>query len=175
MNYTSVPDGLKISGNHMNNEEIFKRYDDIAYSRQTQLFRTINQFVLSSDHDVVSIVAARPIDMSDLESIGIECRYYGIDPIYSFDRRYVVCDVIFDTPSLEGLIIHGNAQKTYPIGKIYTGEFIIVGHAADSPGDCNNISSCDVIIQQNNISKVLATENISIHGRVHHMVWGRND
>jgi len=154
---------------------IYENYKRQVYLRECILFKPIKQIILESGYDKVSFTATRPLDMQDLESMGILCSYYGIDPEYSLDSKYTLCDVIFDNPDLEGLIVHVNAQKTYPIGKLYNGEFIIIGHSIDSPGDCISLNSCDIIIEQNNIINVKIKLDLNIYGRDYHIVWGSND
>jgi len=154
---------------------IYEEYKHEVRLRQNFIIKHIKTFILESGYDIVSFIATNPLDMQELESVGISCKYYGIDPEYSSESKYILCDVIFDNPHLEGLIVHLNAQKTYPIGKLYTGEFIIIGHSKETPGDCNSLDSCDIIIEQNNITKVKAKLDLDISNRKYHIVWGSND
>jgi hypothetical protein len=158
-----------------NDDLIYENYKRIAYLRERRLFKPIKQMIVDSGYDKVAFTATRPLDMQDLESMGVSCSYYGIDPEYYLDSKYTVCDVIFDNLTLEGLIVHVNAQKTYPIGKVYTGEFIIIGHSAHNVGDCTSLTSCDIIVEQNNITDVKIKLDLNIDNKDYHIVWGSNE
>jgi hypothetical protein len=107
--------------------------------------------------------------------MGISLTYYDIDPKFKNISNCNIVDVIFETPPLSNCIIHMNAQKTYPIGKLYNGVLIICGGDDNHPGDCNVVTSCKQLITQNNIHTVYATKHIA-HRRINsYIVWGRND
>lgn len=116
-----------------------------------------------------------PWQYEELRKVGISYHCYDIDPKYSSYEHYTICDPIFDPISLGQTIVNFNAQKMYPIGKVYKGEFIIVGSNLQHNGDCNVVSSCDQLIEQNLLHTVYKKAYIPINRLEYFMVWGRND
>ena len=134
--------------------------------------RIVFNWLIESGWDSVSFVATGILHKNfySIHSLGIEYHCYDIDP--GFTREdYVLCDVIFDPIKLSKNIINFNAQKMYPIGKVHKGEFIIIGSADKHPGDCNVVTSCDQLIEQNEIHTVIKTIEIPNYS----IVWGSND
>lgn len=146
-------------------------------------FRTIYDWIILSEHDDVSMIATG--DLPDYyesltKSFAINYHCYDYDPKFKNNPRYTVCDVIFDSPQLNGLLVNFNAQKMYPIGKIYNGEMIVIGSDFKHNGDCNVITSCEQLVEQNNLHTVYKMAICNHYGYdiFNHnifMVWGRND
>ena len=61
-------------------------------------------------------------------------------------------------------------ETTWPIGKIYKGDMILIGDNDMHNGDCNPISSHEQLIEQNGITEVY---NKIIDGK-HFIVYGSN-
>jgi hypothetical protein len=130
-----------------------------------------------SNWDKFSIIAPGdlPWKYDSLRKLGITFRCYDIDPRYRESEFYSVLDPVFDPVQLERCILNLNAQKMYPLGKLYSGEFIIVGSDTAHNGDCNVITSCEQIIEQNCITEVMKTESVVTSRNSYFFVWGRND
>lgn len=140
------------------------------------------EWIILSDCDVVSMIAPAvlPEYYNNLRSLGIDYHSYDYDPKFNNNHEYTVGDVIFDGMVLSGLLVNFNAQKMYPIGKIHTGQMIICGSDRAHNGDCNVVTSCEQLIEQNNIHTVYGqmTANHNGYNKLDHtvyLVWGRND
>ena len=71
-------------------------------------------------------------------------------------------DVIFDDLNLKGNFIHRYCEYTFPVGKIYNGNFILIGNDDDKLYIPNPINSCEDLISQNNIKNVEHQETWSV-------------
>lgn len=140
-------------------------------------YQTPFDWIIESEWDNVSFVAPAelPWEYHDLPKLGINYCCYDIDPVYSDYEYYRICDPIFDPVDLAHFIVNFNAQKMYPIGKLYKGEFIIVGSDIAHNGDCNIITSCEQLIEQNMLHTVFDKKSIVTNRCTYHFVWGRND
>jgi hypothetical protein len=129
-------------------------------------------WLMESGWDNVSFVAAGRISdrFYSIINLGIDYHCYDMDPVIVRDD-YTLCDVIFDPITLSKNIINFNAQKMYPLGKVHKGEFIIIGSSDRHPGDCNIVTSCKQLIEQNEIHTVIKAIDIPNYS----IVWGRND
>lgn len=130
-------------------------------------------WLLESGYDRVSYVAPGrlPKKFYSINQIGVSYHCYDMDPIFKNRTDYTICDIIFDYVNLDGLMINFNAQKMYPIGKVHVGEFIIVGSNDRYPGDCNPVTSCQQLIDQNNLKTVYNSIEIPNYC----IVWGSNE
>ena len=148
--------GLKNCGNRMMRED----------------HRIVFDWLMESDWDEVSLVATGRISEKFYSIKNLEMNYhcYDMDPAI-VRNDYTLCDIIFDPVKLSKNIINFNAQKMYPMGKLHKGEFIIIGSADKHPGDCNVITSCRQLIDQNEIHTVIKTIEIPNYS----IVWGCND
>lgn len=137
----------------------------------------IYNWLINSDWNHVDYVA--PGVLHDrfylVPDVGITYTCYDSDPRFKNNKDYKVCDVIFDPVSLGETVINFNAHKMYPIGKVHKGEFIITGTSLAHNGDCNVISSCDQLIEQNLLHTVYKKAHIPTNRLEYFMVWGRND
>lgn len=138
---------------------------------------TLYQWLIESDWDSVSYVAPGmlPEEFYRIRSMGINYTCYDIDPRFKNNPDYKVCDVIFDHVDIGTQIINFNAHKMYPLGKVHNGEFMIAGTSFGHNGDCNVISSCDQLIEQNELHTVYRTAHVPTNRIEYFMVWGRND
>jgi hypothetical protein len=153
--------GLKIYGSLM------MRHDHII----------LNNWLINSDWEYVDYVAPAllPDSFYEIGKMGIDYKCYDIDPKFKNNPDYHVCDVIFDPVRLRDRIINFNAHKMYPIGKVHKGEFMIAGTTFGHNGDCNNISSIDQLVNQNELHTVYKSSHIPTNHIEYFMVWGRND
>ena len=90
-----------------------------------------------------------------LEGIGLEVDVIDYDPKFSFPR-----DAIFDDIKFKELVVDFNAEKHYPIGKVYKGDMIVIGDNDKHNGDCNPIDNVDILIEQNDIKTIDFAYNI---------------
>jgi hypothetical protein len=148
--------GLKNCGNRMIRED----------------HRIVFDWLMESGWEEVSLVATGRISdrFYSIKSLGMGYHCYDMDPAI-VRNDYTLCDVIFDPITLSKNIINFNAQKMYPMGKVHKGEFIIIGSADKHPGDCNIVTSCQQLIDQNKIHTVIRTIEIPNYS----IVWGCND
>tara|TARA_R110000772_G_scaffold2863_8_gene10472 strand:- start:5556 stop:5972 length:417 start_codon:yes stop_codon:yes gene_type:complete len=113
--------------------------------------------IISEGYESVSLVACneRTELVYMLEGIGIDVDVVDYDPKFPNPR-----DVIYDNVKFNELVVDFNAEKHYPIGKVYTGDMIVIGDNDQHNGDCNPIDNVDVLIEQNNITNVDFSYNI---------------
>lgn len=157
--------------------------DNIEIETGVDKYLTPYDWIILSDNDIVSMIAPGilPEYYEKLQkSYGINYHCYDYDPKFAEVDGYTVCDVVFDGVELPGLIVNFNAHKMYPLGKMFRGEFIIMGNDFEHNGDCNPIYSCQQLIEQNNIHTVykMAVSDHWGHEQFNHnnyMIWGRND
>jgi hypothetical protein len=113
--------------------------------------------ILDGGYESVTFVASneRPWLARRVKGLGIELDVLDYDPKFNNPR-----DAIFDKVTFNELVIDFNAEKHYPIGKIFKGDMIIIGDNDQHNGDCNPITSTNQIIEQNEINKVDFSYNI---------------
>ena len=113
--------------------------------------------IIESGYESVTLVACN--DRSELiyklSGIGIQINVIDYDPKFDNPR-----DVIFDNVKFSELVVDFNAEKHYPIGKVYKGDMIVIGDNDQHNGDCNPIDNVDILIEQNNIKTIDFTYNI---------------
>jgi len=122
----------------------------------TELDRWIQQKAFETDCESISMVG-----VSDKREMYEQLKHMFDVEMIDYDIRFkynkgVICkDVIFDKVELKDLIINYSCEKMWPIGKIYKGrEFILVGDNEHHNGDCNPITSCEQLIEQNELTEV---------------------
>jgi len=98
------------------------------------------------------------------DKMGFDCHYYDVDEYVCkanrglTDKIYNV-DVIFDEVKIEeGLYVNKFCEDTYPIGKIYKGEFVLIGSDNDHLACINQIHNIDTLIEQNELTKIYSTK-----------------
>jgi len=113
--------------------------------------------IIENGYDSISLVACNEREdlIYNLEGLGLEVDVVDYDPKFSFPR-----DAIFDNIKFKELVIDFNAEKHYPIGKVYKGDMIVIGDNDNHNGDCNPIDNVDILIEQNNIKTIDFTYNI---------------
>ena len=120
-----------------------------------------------------------------LEPQGFMCEFYHHNPYLADDpdsRINQQVDVIFDDVTLpnDGLIIHPKCEYTYPIGRVHEGQkFLLIGNDAQEDQwtklyNCNPITSCDQLIDQNRLKEVYHTKKWSGGYEGYYLAWGSN-
>jgi hypothetical protein len=71
-------------------------------------------------------------------------------------------DVIFDSLKLDGVFVNKYCEYTFPVGKVYRGEFILIGCDDDSLHICNPIKSNNQLIDQNDVLNVYYRKEWSV-------------
>ena len=92
--------------------------------------------------------------ITDLESMDINIRAYDYDPFFKDYKNYIIKDFIFDNVDFDECVVNFNCEKTYPLGKVYKGDMILIGDNDCHNGDCNPITSTQQLIEQNDIKTV---------------------
>ncbi len=134
-------------------------------------------------YDSVTLVACNEKGydyVTKLNALGVHVQAIDYDPKFELykdnmfkhlRRAYQVNDIIFDTVEIKGEVIaHFNCEKTYPIGRIYKMDMVLIGDNKQHNGDCNPISSCQQLIDQNELTKVY--DQFEENG--HYVVYGSN-
>ena len=113
--------------------------------------------IIENGYDSISLVACNEREdlIYKLEGLGLEVDVVDYDPKFSFPR-----DAIFDNIKFKELVIDFNAEKHYPIGKVYKGDMIVIGDNDNHNLDCNPIDNVDILIEQNEIKTIDFTYNI---------------
>ena len=124
------------------------------------------------DHETVTLLACN--DRSELiegmNKMGQNVFAIDYDPKFVGRKFYVCADFVFDEVKILGLAVHYNCEKTYPIGKLHIGDFVLRGDNKKHSGDCNPIESCEQLIEQNRITEVYETKVTESH----FLVYGNN-
>ena len=60
----------------------------------------------------------------------------------------------FDNIELKECVLHYNCEKTYPVGRMHEGVFILRGDDKEHNGDCNPTYSIDQLVEDNNLTEV---------------------
>ena len=112
-----------------------------------------------TEHDELTFVACDDFDLMDeLRSMGITVHCVNYDIKYE-NRDDVICaDAVFDEVEFRGCVVHWNCEKTFPLGKLHTGEFILRGDHKEHNGDCNPIHNHTQLMQQNGVFNVYAKD-----------------
>jgi hypothetical protein len=158
----------KLIAYNLEYDYIVKRYN--RNSHKKLINRSLHHLMSLFEVENVNILCSWfcEIDVFYLKRMGYnldKCYFYDFDEIIHdvnllYTENCVKKDVIFDKITMNGIKIHRYCEYTYPIGKIYDGDFILVGCDDESLHICNPITSTDQLIEQNEIQKVY-----------HHETW----
>ena len=108
--------------------------------------------------------------LKSLNGMGINARAYDYDPKFEGVEYYETKDFVFDEVEFEELVVNWNCEKTYPLGRLFQGDMILIGDNKKHNGDCNPVVSTQQLIDQNNIIKVYN----SFEYKNHYVVHGSN-
>lgn len=116
-----------------------------------QLDKLILDQIVDSEADVVTFVGHghRAWLIRQCQAMCIGLTLYDYDPKFGNP-----VDAIFDNVEFDDLVVVFNAEKHYPLGKLISREMIVVGDNMQRNGDCNPVSSCQQLIEQNNLTGV---------------------
>lgn len=110
--------------------------------------------------------------IDSLERLNIKVNAYD----YRLDLDYIQKDVIFDDVKLDSdVIVHFAVEKTYPIGRVHKGTFILLHDTVDSKYCCNYIDKNVVqqIVEQNQI-ELISAEILNKSRRTYTLVIGKS-
>ena len=129
------------------------------------------------NHDEISLLCCPNfLFAKNLKKLGIDIDNINYD-INFLDMPNVICkDFVFDEIKLKQCVLHYNCEKTYPVGRLHRGVFILRGDDKEHNGDCNPIFSIENLIIQNEISEVYDTYEIKYKNKNynHYFVYGSN-
>lgn len=129
------------------------------------------------NHDEISVLCCPNFNLvRTIKKLGIYVDNINFDINYK-DMPNVICsDFVFDDIQLKDCILHYNCEKTYPVGKIHKGVFILRGDDKEHNGDCNPINSVEKLIKDNEITEVYETYVLKNQNRKynHYYVYGTN-
>lgn len=132
-------------------------------------------WLLGSGWDQVSYIAPGeiPYQFLSIDKLGVDYNCFDMNPMYK--DKFIICDVVFDIPvGIHSNILNFNCHKMYPLGRMYRGEFILIGSDDNHPGDCNVITSCQQLIDQNSLKTVYDQRKVSTDRNNFYLVWGSN-
>jgi len=165
--------GQKIYGkNMMLSDQISYDYLIKRFNRKTHrnlIDRTLNHLMAFFEVGNLNILCSwfceRDVFLLKKMGYNLEnCYFYDFDEtVHEKNLQYsdncMMKDVIFDDIPMKGVKIHRYCEYTFPIGRIYDGEFILTGCDDDSLHICNPIKSVDQLIEQNQIKDVYHFES----------------
>ena len=107
------------------------------------------------NHDEISLLCCPTfLFAKNLKKLGIDIDNINYD-INFLDMPNVICkDFVFDEIKLKQCVLHYNCEKTYPVGRMHKGTFILRGDDKEHNGDCNPIYSIDDLVKQNQLTEV---------------------
>lgn len=115
------------------------------------LDKLLLEWILDSREEEVTFVGPgdRNFLVNRVRGLGIKVHVVDSDPKYTDPS-----DAVFDSVNFSPLVVVFNAEKHYPIGKLTSRKIIVVGDNDQHNGDCNPISSCSQLVEQNNFQYV---------------------
>ena len=127
------------------------------------------------NHDEISVLCCPSFKViNTIKKLDIKVDNINYDINYK-DMPNVICnDFVFDNVRLKECVLHYNCEKTYPVGKMHQGIFILRGDDKEHNGDCNPIYSIDKLIEDNDIKKVFESFTTRIKNYNHYYVYGTN-
>ena len=103
-------------------------------------------------------------DYELLDKMGYKCHYYDMDKVVTEVNSHITknihtVDVVFDDVKFQknNIIVNKFCENTFPLGKLFNGDFILAGSDSNHLSNINKISSCETLIKQNNLSTVYET------------------
>lgn len=129
------------------------------------------------NHESISMLCCPNFNLVHMiRKLGIEIDNINYDLNFTGMPNLINKDIIFDNVKLKECVVHYNCEKTYPVGKIHKGIFILRGDDKGDNGDCKPIKSIEQIIEENEISTIYetyVTKNKNKHYN-HYYVYGSN-
>tara|TARA_B100002019_G_scaffold122652_1_gene105509 strand:+ start:518 stop:937 length:420 start_codon:yes stop_codon:yes gene_type:complete len=129
------------------------------------------------NHDEVSVLCCPSFKIVNMiKKLGIIVDNINYDINFK-DMPNVICnDFVFDNVKMRDCVVHYNCEKTYPVGRLHKGVFILRGDDKKHNGDCNPIESIEKLIDDNNLTKIFdshVTKNLNKNYN-HYYVYGTN-
>ena len=129
------------------------------------------------NHDEISMLCCPSFRIvNTIKKLGIDVDNINYDINFK-DMPNIICsDFVFDDVVLKECVINYNCEKTYPVGRIHNGIFILRGDDKEHNGDCNPIYSINDLVVQNNLTEVYDTYQIKYRNKKynHYYVYGSN-
>ena len=107
------------------------------------------------NYDEISIVCCSSfLFVNTVRKLGIDVDNINYDINFK-DMPSIICsDFVFDDIKLKECVLHYNCEKTYPVGRMHEGVFILRGDDKEHNGDCNPTYSIDQLVEDNNLTEV---------------------
>ena len=129
------------------------------------------------NHDIISMLCCPNFRIvNTIKKLGIEVENINFDINFK-DMPNVICnDFVFDNIRLNECVVNYNCEKTYPVGRMHKGIFLLRGDDKEHNGDCNPIYSVYDLIEQNNLTEVYDIHEIKYRNKNynHFYVYGTN-
>lgn len=110
------------------------------------------------NHDEISILCCHNFKfIRTVKGLGIEVDNINYDINFKNMPDVICKDFVFDDIKLRDCVLHYNCEKTYPVGRIHKGVFMLRGDDKEHNGDCNPIYSLYDLIEQNELTEVYDT------------------
>ena len=129
------------------------------------------------NHDEVSLLCCPNFRIyNTIKKLGIDIDNINYDINFK-DISNIICkDFVFDNVPLKECVINYNCEKTFPVGRMHKGVFILRGDDKEHNGDCNPIYSVQDLIEQNNLTEVFDHFQKTSRNKkyTHYYVYGTN-
>ena len=142
----------------------------------TKLDNVVREMLFLAPGETVSIIG--PGESRNLYDYLIN--FFSVEMI-DYDIRFrddnnIICkDIVFDEYEPGEIIVNYACEKMWPLGKLFKDrEFILIGDDEGHNGDCNPITSCEQLVEQNNIVEVYDTRIIKRWQGQYYIVHGIN-
>ena len=92
--------------------------------------------------------------------MGFDCHYYDMDKVVcdankNLTQNVYNVDIIFDNVRLrDAVIVNKYCENTFPIGRVFKGNFILVGSDNPHLSNVNKITSTEMLIEQNRLTTI---------------------
>lgn len=134
-------------------------------------------FAWAINHQKISVLCCSSFKfVKTLRGLDIEVDNINSD-INFRDMPSITCnDFVFDDVRLNVCVLHYNCEKTYPVGKLHKGIFILKGDNKEHNGDCNPIRSIDKLVEDNELTEVFDSFEMQHNNRNYKQfcVYGTN-
>ena len=125
-------------------------------------WRVFDELMIHFDEESVHFLCSWfcHIEVDDFELFGYNCYYYDIDPMVCkinklITKNVINKDVIFDDVKIkDGIIVNKYCESCYPVGRKFSGNFVLVGSDNPHLSCINPINNCQQIIDQNQLTTV---------------------
>tara|TARA_B100002019_G_C21200548_1_gene563787 strand:+ start:361 stop:888 length:528 start_codon:yes stop_codon:yes gene_type:complete len=134
-------------------------YSDVYKEISKNVYKAmINNFTTEKIDICCSWFCGTDYDL--FNKMGFDCHYYDMDEVVcdankNLTQNVYNVDIIFDNVRLrDAVIVNKYCENTFPIGRVFKGNFILVGSDNPHLSNVNKITSTEMLIEQNRLTTI---------------------